>query len=135
MKDYTTVSKNAIRIFIDFLHHINVDTEALDLTELLEVLYFLHYEGKTKTSEFEKRLADYLYDELLRRKLSDEQSVMVAHYLSKLDNPIERYENKAVALLRAGSIKDILVTFEVDSKPYLPIVKRGFNDCSLLVIE
>ena len=123
MKDYTTVSKNAIKIFTDFLHHINVDTEALELTELLEVLFFLHYEGKTKLSELEKKLADYLYDDLLCRKMSDEKSVMVAHYLSVLDNPVERFEDVTVALLKLESLKSILVTFEVNSEPYLPIVK------------
>ena len=123
MKDYTTVSKNAIKIFTDFLHHINVDTEALELTELLEVLFFLHYEGKTKTSELEKKLADYLYDELLYRKLSDKRSIMVAHYLSVLDNPTERFEDATVASLKTESMKNILVTFEVNSEPYLPIVK------------
>ena len=81
-----------------------------------------------KTSELEKRLADYLYDDLLCRKLSVKKSLMVAHYLSKLDNPIQRFEDQTVALLKPVSIKNTLVTFEVNSKPYLPIVKRGFKD-------
>ena len=117
------MSKKAIKIFTDFLHHINVKIEALELTELLELLFFLHYEGKTKTSELEKKLADYLYDELLYRKLSDKRSIMVAHYLSVLDNPTERFEDATVASLKTESMKNILVTFEVNSEPYLPIVK------------
>ena len=55
--------------------------------------------------------------------MSDEKSVMVAHYLSVLDNPVERFEDVTVALLKLESLKSILVTFEVNSEPYLPIVK------------
>ena len=127
------MSKKAIKIFTDFLHHINVKIEALELTELLELLFFLHYEGKTKTSELEKKLADYLYDGLMEREMSDEKLVIVAHYLSMLDNPTERFEDMAISILKIESIKNIHVTFAIDSEPYLPIIKQGFQGFILIV--
>ena len=85
LKVYETVSTKTIKLFDDFLHHNNVETAALQLTEVLELLYFLHSEGKTMTSELERMLADYLYDELITREMPDKQLLMVACYLSTLD--------------------------------------------------
>lgn len=128
--DYKTISKNAIKIFTDFLHHINVDTEALKITEVLEVLFFLHYEGKTMTSELEAKLADYLYDDLLERYMTDKVFLMVACCLSMFDNPNTKFEEIKGANVKPESIKDIIVTFDVtfdESEPFLPIGKGGFT--------
>ena len=71
LKDYTNFSKRSVKTFIDLLHHIDVEIETLHLNLILEILFFLHCEGKTQTSDFESKLADYIYDDLLTRDMDD----------------------------------------------------------------
>ena len=128
------MSKNAIKIFTDFLHHIDVNTEELKLTEVLETLFFLHYEGKTVISEVEKNLAEYLYDDLVERQMSDEVYLMVSCYLSMMDNPNTTFEETKFGGLSDESMKNIHITFAMESEPYLPIVQSGFIVCKILLV-
>ena len=93
---------------------------------MLEVLYFLHYEGKTKTSALEENLADYLYDDLMEREMTVEEFLMVATYLSMLDNPNSKFEDARATGMTSESMHKIHISFAVEAESYLPIVKQGF---------
>ena len=60
--NYSMNSKAAIRFVLDSLHLIK--TDEIDLYVMIEALDYLHYEGKTKLSLFEKRLAENLMETL-----------------------------------------------------------------------
>ena len=94
MKDYPTVSTNSIKAFTNFLCKVDFDADSMELPQLLELLFFLHYEGKTKISGLEEKLADYLYDELSGRVMAADMFLMVACFLSILDNPSLQFEDK-----------------------------------------
>ena len=82
------------------------------------------------TSELEAKLADYLYDDLLERYMTDKVFLMVACCLSMFDNPNTKFEEIKGANVKPESIKDIIVTFDVtfdESEPFLPIGKGGFT--------
>ena len=122
-KDYETVSKKTLETFESFLHHEDVDLAALELTELLELEFFLHSEGKTEMSALEAKMADYIYDELIERKLTDEEILICACFLSTLDNNKSKFEDARLAEVKAEKIKDIQMDFCLESEPYLPIIK------------
>ena len=58
--------------------------------------------------------------------MTNQVFLMVACYLSMLDNPNEIFEDTKIEWLNVEKMKDNHITFTVDSEPYLPIVKRGF---------
>ena len=127
-KDYTNFSKTSVKTFIDLLHHIDVEIETLHLSLVLEILFFLHCEGKTQTSEFESKLADYLYDELVLRDMNDDTTLMLVCFLSSLDNYNTRFEDERAVKLKNESIKDINMNFDPKSSQYLSIVQVSFID-------
>ena len=94
---------------------------------ILEILFFLHCEGKTETSEFESKLADYLYDDLVAREMDDNTTLMVLCFLTSLDNYNSRFENEKAVKLNKESIKDINMEFDPKLTQYLSIVQLSFN--------
>jgi len=121
--DYTNFSKQAIKVFIDLLHHIDIEIERLELNVILEILFFLHCEGKTAISDFESKLADYLYDDLIARDMNDNTTLMVVCFLASLDNYNTRFEDEKAVKLEKESIKDINMNFDPKSSQYLSIVQ------------
>ena len=65
---YTMYPKASFRFVLDSLHLIKADK--IDLNALVEVMNYLHFEGKTKLLLFEKRLAENLKTNLITKKLS-----------------------------------------------------------------
>ena len=124
MKDYPTISTNTIKVFTNFLCKVDFDADSMEVPQLLELLFFLHYEGKTKISGLEEKLADYLYDELSGRVMAADMFLMVACFLSILDNPSLQFEDKKFGQFTAESVKNVIFAFEVDTEPYSTIIKR-----------
>ena len=83
-------SKASIRFVLDTLHLIL--TEQLDLYVLVEVLDYLHYEGKTKLSLFEKRLAENLMTTLITKKLPISTQILLCLAISTIDNYDDTFE-------------------------------------------
>ena len=80
-------------MYLDFVHLIQTPKMNLNLT--LEVLQFLHFEGKTLEvmSDFEGRLAAVLYDDIIGMDLKTQTKMLVCLIVSKFDNYEPKYEN------------------------------------------
>ena len=126
VKDYPTVTTSAIKEFTNCLCQVDFDADSMELPLVLELLFFLHYEGKTKISGLEEKIADYLYNELSTRVMPADVFLMVACFLSILDNPSLQFEDKKANQYTAESVKNVIFAFDVDSEPYSSIIKRGF---------
>ena len=83
-------SKSAVRFVLDTLHLI--PTEQLDLYVLIEVMDYLHFEGKTKLSLFEKRLAENLMTNLTKKKLPISTQILLCLAISTIDNYNDTFE-------------------------------------------
>ena len=90
-------SKAAIRFVLDSLHLIKV--EEIDLYVMTEVLDYLHYEGKTKLSHFEKRLAENLMKTLTRMEFPISTQILLCLVISTMDNYDHAYERSVGASL------------------------------------
>ena len=85
-KDYSSFSKDALKTYLDFVHLI--EPPKMNLNLILEVLQFLHFEGKTldTMSDFEGRLATVLYDDIIQMELKTQTKILVCLIISKFDN-------------------------------------------------
>ena len=82
--DYTMYSKECIRLVLDALHLINV--EQVDLLVAAEVLDYLHFEGKTVLSDFERRLSKNIIQALIGMDLPLSTQVALCFAISTTDN-------------------------------------------------
>ena len=87
---YTMYSKECIRFVLDALHLINVDQ--VDLLVAVEVLDYLHFEGKTILSDFERRLSKSIIQALIRMKLPASTQIVLCFAISSTDNYDNSYE-------------------------------------------
>ena len=83
-------SKECIRFVLDALHLINV--EQIDLLVAAEVLDYLHYEGKTVTSDFEYRLSKNIIQALIAMKLPLSTQIALCFAISTTDNYDDSFE-------------------------------------------
>ena len=95
--DYSMYSKAALRFVVDSMHLIN--TEELDLYVLTEVMDYLHFEGKTKLSHFERKLANNLMETLLDLDLPTSTQILLCLVISTMDNYNDAFEKKMGASL------------------------------------
>ena len=95
--DYTMYSKAAIRLVLDALHLIQV--EEVDLLVLIEALDYLHFEGKTELSHFEKELATNLMETLTKMKLSISTKILLCLVISTMDNYDSSFEKMVGATM------------------------------------
>ena len=105
-KDYSNFSKDTIKTYLDFVHLIQSPKMNLSLT--LELLQFLHFEGKTleSISDFEGRLATVLYDDIIQMELKTQTKLLVCLIISKFDNYNSKYENHLANTLSIQSIQN-----------------------------
>ena len=80
----------------------------MNLSLILEVLQFLHFEGKTleTISDFEGRLAIVLYDDIIQMELKTQTKLLVCLIISKFDNYNSKYENHLASTLSIQSIQN-----------------------------
>ena len=83
-------SKKCIRFVLDALHLINV--EQIDLLVATEVLDYLHYEGKTVTSDFEYRLSKNIIQALIGMKLPLSTQIALCFVILTTDNYDNSFE-------------------------------------------
>ena len=95
--DYSMYSKASIRFVLDSLHLIEVGE--IDLCVMVEVLDYLHYEGKTKLSLFERRLAESLMKTLITLKLPLSTQILMCLAVSTMDNYDDSFEKSVGAAL------------------------------------
>ena len=75
---------------LDALHLINV--EQVDLLVAAELLDYLHYEGKTILSDFERRLSKSIIRALIGMKLSISTQIALCFAISTTDNYDNSFE-------------------------------------------
>lgn len=75
---------------VDALHLINVDQ--IDLLVAAEVLDYLHFEGKTILSDFERRLSKTIVQALIEMKLPVSTQIALCFAISTTDNYDNSYE-------------------------------------------
>ena len=109
--DYTMYSKESIRLMLDALHLINV--EQVDLLVAAEVLDYLHYEGKTILSDFERRLSKTIVQALIRMKLPVSTQIALCFAISTTDNYDNSYELSLGSKLTKVRDLHLLVKFEM----------------------
>ena len=90
-------SKSAICFILDSLHLI--PTERIDLYVLVEVLDYLHFEGKTKLSNFERQLAENLMTTLVKMELPTSSKILICLVISTMDNYDDFFEKSFGAAL------------------------------------
>ena len=99
--DYTMYSKECIRLVLDALHLINV--EQVDLLVAAEVLDYLHFEGKTILSDFERRLSKNIIQALIKMKLPLSTQIALCFAISTTDNYDNSFELSVGSKLTKGS--------------------------------
>ena len=88
-------------LFLDAIH--GLPLLSLQLRDLLLLIKFLRYEGKSDKSKFEKRLLDRLCEELIiiaRADFSLETKLMVCVVCNSFDNFDSRFEKVSLFLLK-----------------------------------
>ena len=93
-------SKECIRLVLDALHLINV--EQVDLLVAAEVLDYLHFEGKTVLSDFERRLSKNIIQALIGMKLPLSTQVALCFAISTTDNYDNSFELSVGSKLTQG---------------------------------
>ena len=93
-------SKECIRLVLDALHLINV--EEVDLLVAIEVLDYLHFEGKTVLSDFERRLSKNIIQALITMKLPLSTQVALCFAISTTDNYDNSFELSVGSKLTKG---------------------------------
>ena len=88
--NYSMYSKGAIRLMLDAMHLINV--EQVDLLLAVEVLDYLHFEGKTILSEFEARLSTNLIISMMKMNLPMSTQIALCFAISTTDNYDNMFE-------------------------------------------
>lgn len=98
----------------------------MELHIVLELLRFLHAEGKTVTSELETTLAEYLYDSLIVREMADDLILLTAYILSTFDNSNPKFEESRAVKVDTVKIMEINMSFDPKSEQYALILKKMF---------
>ena len=93
-------SKECIRLVLDALHLINV--EQVDLLVAAEVLDYLHFEGKTILSDFERRLSKNIIQALIKMKLPLSTQIALCFAISTTDNYDNSFELSVGSKLTQG---------------------------------
>ena len=81
---YTDYRREAVKYFLDCMHMITPDPT--DITIILEVLDLAHSEGKTTYDSFERNLSERLMAAVLDEPLPNGTELLVAAFLSRVDN-------------------------------------------------
>jgi len=80
---YPSYPKAVVKNFLDIVHSQDVQ---LNLVDVLLLLKFLRYEGKSDKSQFEVLLVDSLKKQLKKRALPTDTLLIVSHVCNSFDN-------------------------------------------------
>ena len=123
--DYTGYRKAAVKFFLDCLHQIK--PTAVDIATILEVVDFAHYEGKTTYNSFERSLAGRLMEPIMEKTLPIGTELLIAAYLSRVDNFTNMYQQKVARKLTKASITSLLYEFDYSTKLNLRLIEMCVN--------
>ena len=110
---YTDYRHEVVKYFIDCMHMIQPDPT--NITTILEVLDLTHSEGKTKYDSFERRLSDRLMKTILEASFPTGTKLLIAAFLSKVDNLDEDYQRKLARDFTREFFADLFYDFDTTS--------------------
>ena len=110
---YPDYSWAAVKFFLDSMHMIEPDPT--DVTVLLEVLDLAHWEGKTDFDSFERYLSKRLMGAILESSFPTGTELLIAAFLSKVDNLNETYQKKLAEKLNREFYAHLFCDFDMDS--------------------
>ena len=95
--DYTPFRREAVKYFLDCLHM--VKPYPTNITIVLETLDMAHSEGKTTYDSFERHLSGRLMKAVLGTSFPVGTELLIAAFLTKVDNLHEKYQKKLTGKL------------------------------------
>ena len=110
---YTDYRLEAVKYFLDCMHMI--DPEPNDITILLEVLDLSHSEGKTTYDSFERNLSKRLMSTILESSFSTGTELLIAAFVSKVDNSHEKYQKKLAGKLTEDFYAHLFCRFDMSN--------------------
>ena len=132
--DYTDYSREAVKFFLDSMHMI--ETPETELTMILEVVDLAHSEGKTVLYDsFERNLSERLMSAVLESSFATGTELLIAAFLSQVDNMHEDYQRKSAKNLTREFCVHLYYDFDMSSKPNKQLIemcvsKGIFDDTS-----
>ena len=92
-----------------------IKPEPTDLSTLLEVIDFAHFEGKTTYKSFEFNLVKSLIETFLEKSLPVGTELLISLYLSSVDNMSDNYQRKVAETLSDDSVSRLFYHFDMAS--------------------
>ena len=111
--DYTPFRREAVKYFLNCMHQIDPDPN--DITIILEVLDLAHSEGKTTFDSFERRLSGRLMSAILNESFPVGTELLIAAFLTKVDNLQEKYQKKLAVKLTEDFYTHLFSRFDISS--------------------
>ena len=120
-KAYTNYRHEAVKYYLDCMHMIEPDPT--DITIILEVLDLAHSEGKTTFDSFERHLSGRLMKTILEAQFPTGTKLLIAAFLSKVDNMNEDYQRKLAKNLTREVFSDLFDDFDIASGPNKQLIE------------
>ena len=111
---YTDYSHASVKYFLDCMHMIK--PRPTDITIILEVLDLAHSEGKTTYDSFESYLSERLMCAILKESLSIGTEILIAAFLSKVDNLHQLYQQQLAGKLTQEFYSQLFCEFDMSSQ-------------------
>ena len=111
--EYTDYSLAAVKLFLDCMHQI--EPNPTDVTIILETLDLAHWEGKTDFDSFERYLSKRLMATIMESTFPTGTELLIAAFLSKVDNLNEDYQKKLAKKLSRDFYAHVYCDFDMES--------------------
>ena len=108
---YTDFRREAVKYFLDCMHMI--EPSPTDITVFLEVLDLAHCEGKTTYCSFEQSLSERLMKTILEKSFPVGTKLLIAAFLSKVDNLHDDYQQKLAENLTREFCIHLVYDFDI----------------------
>ena len=121
--NYTDYRHEVVKYFLDCMHEIKPDPTGI--TTILEVLDLTYWEGKTTVDSFERHLSGRLMKTILEAQFPTGTKLLIAAFLSKLDNMSEEYQRKLARDLTPEFYKSLFSDsyFDMTSDPNKQLIQ------------
>ena len=112
--NYPDHSKAAVKFFLDSLHQIQPGP--IDLAIVLEVVDFAQCEGQTIYDSFERGLVERLMQPIIKKSLPLGTQLLIAMFLSRVDNYSNVYQQKVAKKLTKHAIETLFFGFDPSNR-------------------
>ena len=119
--NYTDYRHEVVKYFLDCMHEIKPDPTGI--TTILEVLDLTHWEGKTTFDSFERHPSGRLMKTILEAQFPTGTKLLIAAFLSKVDNMNEDHQSKLAKNLTREFFSDLFDDFDVASDPNKQLIE------------